>query len=59
MLADGGSFAECAAAAAAAADPPDDTGGSAAYRRQLVRALVERACAQASGATEPKGAGTR
>ncbi|WP_382466106.1 FAD binding domain-containing protein [Streptomyces noursei] len=59
VLADGGSFAECAAAAAAAADPPDDTGGSAAYRRQLVRALVERACAQASGATEPKGAGTR
>ncbi|MCE4945694.1 FAD binding domain-containing protein [Streptomyces noursei] len=59
VLADGGSFADCAAAAAAAADPPDDTGGSAAYRRQLVRSLVERACVQASGATESKGAGTR
>ncbi|GAA2653349.1 FAD binding domain-containing protein [Streptomyces lunalinharesii] len=59
VLADGGSFADCAAAAAAAADPPDDAGGSAAYRRQLVRALVERACVQADGATEQKGAGAR
>ncbi|MFF0622723.1 FAD binding domain-containing protein [Streptomyces sp. NPDC004296] len=59
VLADGGSFADCAAAAAAAADPPDDADGSAAYRRQLVRSLVERACAEAGGTAEPREAGSR
>ncbi|ANZ20320.1 FAD-binding molybdopterin dehydrogenase [Streptomyces noursei ATCC 11455] len=59
VLAGGGSFAECAAVAAAAVDPPDDAGGSTAYRRQLVRALVERACAEAAEATERREAGRR
>jgi carbon-monoxide dehydrogenase medium subunit len=44
VLAAGGSFADCAAAAAAAVDPPDDT----AYRKQLVRSLVQRACEEAT-----------
>ncbi|UJB40659.1 FAD binding domain-containing protein [Streptomyces sp. A1-5] len=59
VLAGGGSFAECAAVAAAAVDPPDDAGGSTAYRRQLVRALVERACTEAAEATERREAGRR
>ncbi|MFE7311959.1 FAD binding domain-containing protein [Streptomyces sp. NPDC057555] len=59
VLAGGGSFADCAAAAAAAADPPDDAGGSAAYRRQLVRTLVERAGAEAWATTGTKEARSR
>ncbi|GGX33445.1 FAD binding domain-containing protein [Streptomyces noursei] len=59
VLAGGGSFAECAEVAAAAVDPPDDAGGSTAYRRRLVRALVERACAEAAEATERREAGRR
>jgi aerobic carbon-monoxide dehydrogenase medium subunit len=47
VLADGGSFRECAAAAAAAVDPPDDANGSGPYRRHLIRSLVERACEEA------------
>ena len=47
VLADGGSFRDCAEAAAAAVDPPGDANGSTAYRRHLVRTLVERACEEA------------
>ncbi|MFE6157711.1 FAD binding domain-containing protein [Streptomyces sp. NPDC056486] len=47
VLADGGSFAECAAAAADAVDPPADASGSTHYRKQLVRTLVLRACEEA------------
>ena len=47
VLADGGSFRECAEAAAAAVDPPSDANGSAEYRRHLIRTLVERACEEA------------
>ena len=47
VLADGGSFAECAEAAAAAIDPPSDANGSAEYRRSLARTLVASACEQA------------
>ncbi|WP_217553443.1 xanthine dehydrogenase family protein subunit M [Streptomyces sp. GbtcB6] len=47
VLADGGSFRDCAEAAAAAVDPPGDTNASPAYRRHLVRTLVERACEEA------------
>ncbi len=47
VLANGGSFRDCAEAAAAAVDPPDDANGSAAYRRHLIRTLVERACEEA------------
>jgi carbon-monoxide dehydrogenase medium subunit len=47
VLADGGSFRDCAEAAAAAVDPPADANGSSAYRRQLIRTLVERACEEA------------
>lgn len=43
VLAAGGSFADCAVAAAAAVDPPEDT----AYRKSLVRTLVQRACEEA------------
>ncbi|MFF1692113.1 FAD binding domain-containing protein [Streptomyces sp. NPDC058257] len=47
VLADGGSFAQCAAAAADAVDPPADASGSTHYRKQLVRTLVLRACEEA------------
>jgi carbon-monoxide dehydrogenase medium subunit len=47
VLAGGGSFRDCAEAAAAAVDPPGDANGSAAYRRCLIRTLVERACEEA------------
>ena len=47
VLAGGGSFRDCAEAAAAAVDPPGDANGSAAYRRRLIRTLVERACEEA------------
>ena len=47
VLAGGGSFRDCAEAAAAAVDPPGDANGSAAYRRRLIRTLVERACQEA------------
>jgi carbon-monoxide dehydrogenase medium subunit len=47
VLAGGGSFRDCAEAAAAAVDPPADANGSAAYRRRLIRTLVERACEEA------------
>ena len=47
VLAGGGSFRDCAEAAAAAVDPPGDANGSAAYRRRLIRTLVERACDEA------------
>ena len=47
VLAAGGSFRDCAEAAAAAVDPPGDANGSAAYRRRLIRTLVERACQEA------------
>ncbi|HWG23656.1 FAD binding domain-containing protein [Actinospica sp.] len=47
VLADGGSFRDCAEAAAAAVDPPSDANGSTAYRKHLVRTLVERACKEA------------
>ncbi|MFE2992450.1 FAD binding domain-containing protein [Streptomyces sp. NPDC059262] len=47
VLADGGSFADCAAVAADAVDPPGDESGSAQYRKQLVRTLVLRACEEA------------
>ncbi|MGW6057825.1 FAD binding domain-containing protein [Streptomyces sp. NPDC055189] len=47
VLADGGSFAECADAAADAVDPPADASGSTHYRKQLVRTLVRRACEEA------------
>ncbi|MEV8314096.1 FAD binding domain-containing protein [Streptomyces sp. NPDC059900] len=47
VLADGGSFAECAAAAADAVEPPADASGSTHYRKQLVRTLVRRACEEA------------
>jgi aerobic carbon-monoxide dehydrogenase medium subunit len=47
VLADGGSFRDCAEAAAAAVDPPSDANGSAAYRKHLIRTLVERACKEA------------
>ena len=47
VLAGGGSFRDCAEAAAAAVDPPGDANGSSAYRRRLIRALVERACEEA------------
>ncbi|WTW93951.1 FAD binding domain-containing protein [Streptomycetaceae bacterium NBC_01309] len=40
-------FTACAHAAAAAADPPDDANGSAAYRRTLIRTLVQDACEEA------------
>ncbi|MFD4506363.1 FAD binding domain-containing protein [Streptomyces sp. NPDC058457] len=47
VLADGGSFRDCAEAAAAAVDPPGDTNAGTEYRRHLVRTLVERACEEA------------
>ncbi|MFD9814110.1 FAD binding domain-containing protein [Streptomyces sp. NPDC059080] len=48
VLADGGTFAECAETAAAALpDDADGPGGGAAYRRQLIRTLVRRACEEA------------
>jgi carbon-monoxide dehydrogenase medium subunit len=47
VLADGGSFRDCADTAAAAVDPPSDANGSAPYRRHLIRTLVERACEEA------------
>ncbi|WP_432167650.1 FAD binding domain-containing protein [Streptomyces sp. bgisy031] len=47
VLADGGSFADCAAVAADAVDPPGDASGSAQYRKHLVRTLVRRACEEA------------
>ncbi|WP_406386195.1 FAD binding domain-containing protein [Streptomyces sp. NBC_01618] len=47
VLADGGTFAECAAAAAAAVEPPGDANGSTQYRKQLIRTLVQRACEEA------------
>ena len=47
VLAGGGSFRDCAETAAAAVDPPGDANGSAAYRRRLIRTLVERACEEA------------
>ncbi|OLT43174.1 molybdopterin dehydrogenase [Saccharomonospora sp. CUA-673] len=40
-------FEACGAAAAAAVDPPSDAAGSAAYRKRLVRTLVERALTEA------------
>ncbi|MEU8132719.1 FAD binding domain-containing protein [Streptodolium elevatio] len=40
-------FTACAHAAAAAADPPHDANGSAAYRRTLIRTLVQDACEEA------------
>jgi carbon-monoxide dehydrogenase medium subunit len=47
VLADGGSFRDCAKAAADAVDPPSDANGSAEYRKHLIRTLVERACEEA------------
>jgi carbon-monoxide dehydrogenase medium subunit len=47
VLADGGSFRDCAEAAAAAVDPPGDANGGTVYRKHLVRTLVERACEEA------------
>jgi carbon-monoxide dehydrogenase medium subunit len=47
VLAEGGTFTECAEAAAAAIDPPSDANGTADYRRALTRTLVARACEQA------------
>jgi aerobic carbon-monoxide dehydrogenase medium subunit len=47
VLADGGSFRDCAETAAAAVDPPSDANGSAQYRKHLIRTLVERACEEA------------
>ncbi|MGW6357701.1 FAD binding domain-containing protein [Streptomyces sp. NPDC055092] len=47
VLADGGTFAACAAAAAEAVDPPGDANGSTQYRKQLVRNLVHSACEEA------------
>src|SRR5579859_3775391 len=47
VLADGGSFRECARAAADAVQPPSDANGSAEYRKHLIRTLVERACEEA------------
>ncbi|MEU3712963.1 FAD binding domain-containing protein [Streptomyces catenulae] len=44
VLADGGTFAECARAAA---DALPEEGRGAAYRRQLIRTLVRRACEEA------------
>jgi carbon-monoxide dehydrogenase medium subunit len=43
-------FEECAQAAASAIDPADDAHGSAAYRRNLARTLVVRACQEAMAA---------
>jgi carbon-monoxide dehydrogenase medium subunit len=50
VLAEGGTFAECAEAAAAAIDPPADANGSADYRRALTRTLVAEACEKAVSA---------
>lgn len=47
VLADGGSFRDCAEAAAVAVDSPGDANGGTAYRKHLVRTLVERACEEA------------
>ncbi|WP_432251489.1 FAD binding domain-containing protein [Streptomyces sp. HNM1019] len=47
VLADGGSFRDCAEVAASAVDPPSDGGGSADYRKHLIRNLIERACEEA------------
>ncbi|MFI7699269.1 FAD binding domain-containing protein [Nonomuraea sp. NPDC049480] len=48
VLADGGTFAECAEAAAAAVDPPGDGDGGADYRRALTRTLLVQACEEAT-----------
>jgi carbon-monoxide dehydrogenase medium subunit len=47
VLADGGSFRDCAEAAAASVDPSGDANGSTQYRRHLIRTLVRRACEEA------------
>ncbi|MGW0683853.1 FAD binding domain-containing protein [Streptomyces sp. NPDC002754] len=47
VLADGGTFVDCAEAAAEGVEPPSDGSGSAHYRKQLVRTLVLRACEEA------------
>jgi carbon-monoxide dehydrogenase medium subunit len=47
VLADGGSFDDCASAAAAAVEPPADATAGMHYRKELVRTLVRRACEEA------------
>ncbi|WP_399095164.1 FAD binding domain-containing protein [Streptomyces sp. BBFR2] len=46
VLADGGTFADCAEAAATAL-PDDGPGDDGTYRRHLIRTLVRRACEEA------------